>query len=224
MKNTRGDRLRIVREKTGLSQTAAAKALGVKPATYSSHERAQHPGGRDYKPEEARDYARFFKTQVNWLMTGEGTPPKGLTLDEHLDSAHVLPADRPSKNKALIKGYVGASTGTGALYNFGHDQFEEVDRPEFATDQTVAVEIKGKSFGPLMDGMLVFYDDVRSPITDDLVGSICVVGLSDDRILLKKIGRGPNGTFRLLSNTNEDEVIENAKIEWAAKMIAIAPR
>ena len=224
MKNTRGDRLRLVRKKTGLSQTAAAKALGIAPATYSAHERAQHPGGRDYKPEEARDYARFFKTQVNWLMTGEGVPPKGIAQEEHHNGAHALPAERPLKNKALIKGYVGASTGAGALYRFEQDQFEEVDRPGFASDHTAAVEIKGKTAGPLMEGMLVFYDDTRSPITDDLVGSVCVVALSDDRILLKKISRGPNGTFRLLSNANEEVMIEGARIEWAAKMIAIAPR
>lgn len=223
MKTNRGDRLRIARQAKGLSQSAVAKALGIPPSTYSAHERAQHPGGRDYKPEEARDYARFFKTQVNWLMTGEGQAPKGSVSDEHVDSADILPPDKPRRDKTLIKGYVGATTGAGALYGFGNDQFEEIDRPRFATDQTVAVEIKGKSNGPLMDGMLVFYDDVRSPVTDDLIGSVCVVGLSDDRILLKKIVRGNGGAFRLISNSDEPP-IENAQIEWAAKMIAIAPR
>lgn len=223
MKTTRGDRLRAVRTAKGMSQGAVARALGIAQSTYSAHERAQSPGGRDYNPEEAREYARFYKVQTSWLVTGEGNPPKFLGGAEHLDSEHVLPPAGERK-KTLIKGYVGASTGAGALYNFAHDQFEEVDRPDFATERTVAAEIKGKSLGPLMDGMLVYYEDVRSPVTDDMVGSVCVVGLSDDRILLKKIVRGPNGTYRLLSNTGDDDVIENAKIEWAARMIAIAPR
>jgi phage repressor protein C with HTH and peptisase S24 domain len=221
MKTTRGDRLRMARERLYRFSTEAARALGIAPSTYNSHERAQLPGGRDYSPEEARKYARFFKVQASWLLTGEGQTPK-VPRDGHLDSADVLPEIK--RNTTLIKGYVGASTGSGSLYNFASDQFEEIDRPRFANDQTVAVEIKGKSNGPLMEGMLVFYDDVRSPVTDDLVGALCVVGLADDRILLKKILRGPGGSFRLLSNSNEEPPIENAKIEWAAKMIAIAPR
>lgn len=224
MKTNRGDRLRIARERAGYSQTAAGKALGIPTSTYSSYERAEYPGGRDYKPEKAKSFARLFGgIDANWLITGEGRAPKGPALDEHLDSADVLPPDRPRKNKTLVKGYVGASTGAGSLYGFANDQFEEIDRPRWANDQTVAVAITGKSNGPLLDGMVVFYDDVRSPVTDDLIGSMCVVGLADDRILLKKIARGPGGTFRLLSNSDEPD-IENAQIEWAAKMICIAPR
>lgn len=89
MKATRGDRLRSVREAKGLSQSEAAKALGRALATYSGHERAQHPGGRDYDPEEARDYARYFGTTVNWLMTGEGKPE----TDERLTIATSAQVD-----------------------------------------------------------------------------------------------------------------------------------
>lgn len=69
--STRGDRLRSKRLEKGLSQAEAAAATGIPLSTYSGYERAQLPGGRDYKPEHVRDYARLFGTTVNWLMTGE---------------------------------------------------------------------------------------------------------------------------------------------------------
>lgn len=137
------------------------------------------------------------------------------------DVAEVLPT-RPLPATVKLKGYVGAG-GVAHYYNLAHDDYEEVPAPPGATDQTVAVEIKGKSLGPLFETWLVYYDDVRSPITSDLYGELCVVGLSDDRILIKKITKGQNGTFTLLSN-GTDEDIENAEIEWAAKVTDMKPR
>jgi hypothetical protein len=75
-----------------------------------------------------------------------------------------------------------------------------------------------------MNSWLVFYDDVRSPVTDDLVGWPCVVGLTDDRILVKKIIRNRRGGYDLLSNSVSDDPIEDAKIEWAALVKFMRPK
>lgn len=56
-----------------------------------------------------------------------------------------------------------------------------------------------------------------------MFGKACVVGLADDRILLKTIKRERDGSFTLLSNSNEPP-IENVEIEWAAKVINMRPR
>lgn len=196
-------------------------------STYSAYERAERggTGSRNFSYEQAEDITKKLgaPSAAHWIYTGKGTAPA-------LAGSNVVPVPTtraaPGERKVTtvrIVGYVGASSGEGALYGFAQDQYDELEAPPFAGQNTVAVEIKGKSFGPLMEGMLVFYDDVRRPITDDLVGSICVVGLADSRILLKKIVR-KNGGFQLLSNNNQDPPIENAEIIWAAKMIAIAPR
>lgn len=128
----------------------------------------------------------------------------------------------PRSRKVKLKGYVGAS-GEAIYYRLSDEDYEEVDAPSNATDQTIAVEIKGKSFGPLMNTWLVFYDDVRSPVTPDLHGQICVVGLDDDRILIKEIQPNGRGGFTLISNSADDP-IENANIEWAAKVTSMRPR
>lgn len=230
MKMTRGQRLRAAREAAGYKSGAkAAEALDMKPSTYNSHERAGAPGARDYDPEDAAKYARKFRVDDTWLLTGKGRGPgKGDDEGGHIESSQIaveIDAKSPQKRKTKIVGYVGAAaTGIGGhLYAFSQDKFEEVDRPMWANDRSVAVEIKGASFGPLLEKWLVYYDDVRSPITEDLYGETCVIGLADDRILIKQIVRRGDGGFDLLSNSGE-EPIRDAVIEWAAKVIGVAPR
>lgn len=144
--------------------------------------------------------------------------------DEHLPSEGVAAAmDPPDPAKTIrIKGYVGAGS-EAHFYKLADESFEAVEPPAGASDQTIAVQIKGKSWGPRMDGWLVFYDDVRSPITEDMYNQPCVVGLADDRILLKTIKRERDGSFTLQSNSDEPDM-RNAEIEWAAKVIGMRPR
>lgn len=49
------------------SGRAAAAAIGVKPATYASHEN----GTRTFSVPDAQNYADFFKVSAGWLLTGE---------------------------------------------------------------------------------------------------------------------------------------------------------
>jgi transcriptional regulator with XRE-family HTH domain len=138
------------------------------------------------------------------------------------DVANEMPAPQPPK-MAKLKGYVGAS-GEAIYYRLSDEDLEEIEAPADAPDQVAAVEIKGKSFGPLLNNWVVFYHDVRSPVTPDLLGHVCVVGLADDRVLIKEIRRNSRGGYRLMSNSPIDEPIEDARIEWAAKVIAMRPR
>lgn len=139
------------------------------------------------------------------------------------DVADALPA-AASKPTVKLKGYVGAGS-RAHFYALSDDDYAEVEAPPGATDKTVAVEIKGKSMGKALESWLVFYDDVRSPVAPEQINQLCVVGLADDRILIKIIERKANGRkgFRLLSNGDEPP-IEDAKIEWAALVTNMARR
>lgn len=215
MGKTRGDRLRIAREKRFPSARAAALALGVPVSTYGAHERAQEPGGRDYGPDEAEKYARRLKVSPEWLLTGR--PVNG--SDQAADLPTIDP-DAPAVTRVV--GYVGA----GALahyYALPSDELDTVPSPGNATPETVAVEIRGSSLGPLFDRWIAFYDDVRRAPTDDLIGKLCVIGLSDERVLIKRLERGRRaGLYRLASNT--DPPIEDVPIEWAARVKNMVPR
>lgn len=127
----------------------------------------------------------------------------------------------PPLRTVKLKGYVGAS-GEAFYYRLADEDLEEVPAPENANDETVAVEVRGKSLGPALESWLVYYDDVRSPITEDLYNQLCVVGLADDRLLVKRLERR-GGRLILVSNNGEPD-IENAEIEWAAKVTSMKPR
>lgn len=135
------------------------------------------------------------------------------------DVAASLPSKRPRTVK--LKGYVGAS-GEAFYYRLADEDLEEVPAPDNVNDQTVAVEVRGKSLGPALESWIVYYDDVRSPITPDLHNQLCVVGLADDRLLVKRLER-KGGKLVLVSN-NGDPDIEDAEIEWAAKVTSMKPR
>lgn len=211
------DRLKSARKDAGRTQAQIAAEMGVTPQAVSGWER----GEAMPEPEKIPALARFLKKSTGWMMDDDGLMGSG---DEfHIRSEDVAASlDRPPKPMVKIKGYVGAGS-EAHYYALADEDYEEVPAPVGATSQTVAVEIKGASFGPLMNTWLVFYDDVRSPVTSDLIGSVCVIGLSDDRILIKQIKRERNGSYTLLSNANE-EPIHNAQIEWAAKVTDMRPR
>lgn len=107
-----------------------------------------------------------------------------------------------------VIGYVAAGdrlTPTGAELGF-------VEPPSWATGKTVAVEIRGDSLGPFLDGWLAFYDEVRRPLTDDLAGQLCVIGLADDRVVIKR----PKRTRKawLLLSQNGDPITDRRRW-WA---------
>jgi len=125
-------------------------------------------------------------------------------------------------NTVRVVGYVGAGAATH-FYAISQGDLDEVPAPEGSTADTVAVEIRGDSLGSLFDRWLVFYDQVRSPVTSDLIGRLCVVGLPDDRVLVKKIQNGSRkGFHRLLSE--REPPIEDVLIAWAARVKSMVPR
>lgn len=133
----------------------------------------------------------------------------------------VPPPERAQFTVPLV-GYVGAGA---AAHFFAEAQgpFADVTAPEGSTEDTVGVEIQGDSLGAFFDRWIVFYDDVRRPVTNDLIGKLCVVGLSDDRVLIKKlIKSNDKKRFHLISLT--EEPILDVIVDWAARVKTMVPR
>ncbi len=121
-----------------------------------------------------------------------------------------------------VVGYVGAGA-VAHYYASGQGGLDEVPAPQNATANTVAAEIRGESLGPLLDGWLVYWDEVRNPPTADMIGRLCVVGLPDDRVLVKQLKASSQpGRFHLISN-NEGPIFD-AEIAWAALVKSMTPR
>lgn len=197
-------RLRKARIEAGFETAVdAARTYGWNEATYRSHEN----GIRGLLRAPAARYAKAFRKPVEWLLLGKG------------QEREATP-DETARTVALV-GYVGA----GAETHFFGDQGElgRVPAVDGSSESTVAVEIRGDSLGSFFDRWLVYYDDVRRPITADLLGKLCVVGLDDGRILIKKIQRSKaKGLFHLLSQT--EAPILDVELEWAARVKTMVPR
>lgn len=201
------ERLRQARKDAGYESAAdAAKAFGWKTAGYTHHEN----GTRGVKPELARRYAKAFRKPVEWLLYG--TNPKKAAPDE------------PPKTVPLV-GYVAAGSRAHFFEDI-RDSGEPIRAPAGASEETVAVEVRGESLGPAFDRATVFYDDVHTPVTPDspLIGRLCVVGLDDGRIMVKILQRSKSrrGLFHLLSNGSEPPILD-VELEWAARVIDIRP-
>ena len=123
---------------------------------------------------------------------------------------------------APLVGYVGAGA-VAHFYADGQGPFDDVDAPLNSKPTTVAVQVRGHSLGVLFDNWLVFYDDIRNPPDDSLVGRMCVCGLSDGRVLIKSVKRSAQtGLWNLLSNT--EPPIYDAGLDWAAPVREMRPR
>jgi phage repressor protein C with HTH and peptisase S24 domain len=197
----------MAREKRFKSARLAAKAIGVAVSTYGAHERAQAAGGRDYGPEDAKKYARRFGVTPEWLLTGREPFSVG---------------EEPPAPKVPVVGYVGAGS-TVHFYDVAQPDLDEVFGPPGGAEKMSAVEVRGDSLGPYFNRWYVFYDDVRSPMTPDLIGQLCVVGLFDGRVLVKQVQRGTaEGLYNLHSATEKH--IVDVKIEWLAKVNSVSRR
>lgn len=200
----------------GTTANAVSTAAG-KPWAVPNIKKAIGQGRKSVALSTVTALAGPLKVSPNWLLSGEPD-------DSHIESSDILRSTYDSKKTIRVAGYVGAS-GEAVYYRFSDDQFEYVEPPPGATDQTVAVEVRGGSLGDAFKSWLVFYRDIRSPVTEDLLnGPLCVVGLADDRILVKIIRRERDGSYTLLSNANIDPPIPNAEIEWASKVTDMRPR
>src|SRR5260370_36547851 len=73
---------------------------------------------------------------------------------------------------------------------------------ENASRARPATDMSNARFASFFNRWLIFYDDVRQVATLDHIGELCVVGLEDNRILVKQMQPGrAEGLFNLLSPT-----------------------
>lgn len=205
MTKTEGhDRLRQARIAAGFkSSAAAAERFGWKKNTYKSNENGNAP----FSFAAAKEFAKAFGVRPEWLYDGRGP-----IRDE---------TEAPSFRRTVpLVGYVGAGAH---FYAQSDGSLGEVDAPENSSPKTVAAEIRGTSLGPLFERWLIFYDNVQSPVSSELYERLCIVGLPDERILVKLIRPAAlPGHFHLLSN-NEDPILDQV-VDWAARVKSMTPR
>jgi transcriptional regulator with XRE-family HTH domain len=191
-------RIAEARRQAGWSQHRLAEAIGAAQTTVSSWERGRTEPGR----EDVRRVAEALAIPIARIELGEG-------------------GEATEIEAVQLVGFVAA--GARAWFADGQGNFGEVPAPQAANERTVAVEIRGSSLGEFFNEWLVFYDDRREPVTTDLIGRLCVVGLADGRVLVKllRAGSAP-GLYTLLSQT--EDPITDVEVAWAARVRSMTPR
>lgn len=136
--------------------------------------------------------------------------------------AYLLEARTDAAPPVPIVGYVGAGL-EAHFYSEADDPREFADRPPKATIHTVAVKVRGISMrGFFEDGSLLYYDAVRIPPTEDLIGRLCVVELKDGSVVVKRLIKGSRKDRWTLLSTDADPIIDRA-VNWAARVKWIEP-
>lgn len=192
-----GDRIAQARQARGMSQAALARAVGTAQTTISSWERGRTEPSR---------------SDVERVAMALMMKPSQLEMSAQQGERATVP----------VVGYVAAGS-EAVLYSEGHGNLDHVVPPENAGPHTVAAEIRGDSLGPVLNSWLVFYDDVRRPVTEDMHNRLCVVGLADGRVLVKRLRPASNGLYHLDSNSNEPTLTDQV-VEWAALVTNLRPR
>lgn len=182
-----------LRRHLGLTQTQFAESLGVGQPSVSRWENGSDPELAHW------ELLRATATRNNYEVF-----------------------DETSLQKVPLIGFVGAGAAVN-MYAVGQGPFGEVDMPPGGNEKTVAVEVRGDSMTGLADDRWIIYYDARyEPPHEGLVGKLCVIGLTSETVLVKKLfpGRQPN-RFDLYS-TNGAPLFDQ-EVVWAAKVMWIKP-
>jgi phage repressor protein C with HTH and peptisase S24 domain len=166
----------------------AARALGVRPEVYHTHENGLRGLSRS-----AERYARFFRVSLDWLIAGKGEM-------------------KPKRALAAVKmmGTVGAGQTAGAIDGHSPDDGSlTVDLPD--PSDTFALLIVGDSASPRYDDGDYLLVDRNVYPPEQMTGRYCVIDLADGRRVVKRL-RKERGTMLLVSENSTFDVEISPKI------------
>lgn len=203
-------RLREARMARGYSSgVEAALAFGWNRNTYLSNENGNAP----FSYRKAAAYAAAFGVTAEWLYAGAGA------------SDADVGDGRPGAPERLVPviGRVGADPQGAVLFATGQSAGDLVPIPPGGTERAVALQIVGHSMTGLADdGGLIYFEDQRTPPSEDMLGHVVVVETDTEEVLVKRLLRGSRkGRYDLESVVGP--VRRDCKLRWAAHITAVIP-
>ncbi|NVM42806.1 helix-turn-helix domain-containing protein [Ochrobactrum intermedium] len=156
--NTQGERLMQAREAAGFrSAREAAEHFGWGYSTYASHENGQ----RGIRLDAARKYARAFKVNIGWLMTGNENKTNG-AAEKSVISVPVIG-----------KSAAGIWLEAEAMVLHETVTVPAVPSDIYPPDKQVAIKVEGPSMNKILpDGCFaigVLIEAARYPQHNDIV-------------------------------------------------------
>ena len=174
----------------------------------------------NWTQQEAADAMGYSKG--GYLKLERSERKLNLPIIEHAAEVFGVSFSEIYTEEVPLVGYVGAGAEMH-FYALADSPNDHVPMPPGGNNNTVALEIRGSSLGSIFDNWLVYYDQIHTPPTPNMLGKLCVVGLADDRVLIKRLRKGSvPGLYSLESNT--EGLIEDVEVIWAAKVKVMMPR
>jgi hypothetical protein len=116
-----------------------------------------------------------------------------------------------------IKGYVGASAEV-AFYDT--EDPVRVPAPSSEAKNMAGLDIRGESLGAYYEGWILFYDEARKRANKAAHGKLALIGLSDGRVLVRKIEASRlKNRFHLIA-ANGPPMLD-IPIEWTAEVMEL---
>lgn len=194
-------------EAVDMTATAASRLAGLSEDAIRNMRRATAKGGRKgVSTDTLSKLAPVLRTTTGWLLDGVGPEE----VEE--DGEPTVP----------LLGKVGAGNAAH-FYATADETDERVPAPRDATPQTRAARISGPSLGSHMEGWLVYFDGKRDGVPAQWHGQLCVVGLVDDRVLVKWVRPGSGPGFYHLESTAEPTMFDE-EVVWSALVKEMRPR
>lgn len=198
--STQSTRLRWARMTAGFeSARSAAAGRGWVVETYKTHENGTRLK-KGLSEDDARKYARAFRVDLSWLMTGAGEPRRR--------------PDEGAPGSAIIVGRIGA--GAKVLIEDDVPGWPAEDVPMEIAESCELYEVEGDSMLPLFHAGDILAIEKRYTSPRRLVGNLALVLLPTGERLIKTIKRGQDGLFNLVSLNAAD--IDDVEIEAAGRL------
>lgn len=218
---TLSDRLRFAREKLNLSQQEVADAVGMKQPSYYQLE-----SGKTKRSRFINEIAKALKTDVDWLMHGEGehrSPDERTSpTNEMQHEPHIVIGKQSEYDLVRIKYLdIKASCGAGYAnedYPAAHTHMFTV---EFLRENNLPIDGTGlvlmhacsDSMGYTIPHGSLMLVDTNEKGFDNFINNKVYVFKADSEMICKRAIRNLNGTVVLKSDNTDKTLYPDQTID-----------
>lgn len=213
--NTLPDRLKFARERLELSQQEVAEAVGMKQPSYYQLE-----SGKSKRSRFISDIARVLKTDVDWLMYGEGeytfdkigTEP--LAKSSNAESHVVVGKDSEYELVRVKYLDIKASCGAGYVNEEHPEAYTQLFTVEFLRANNLPTDGSGlvlmhacsDSMGYTIPHGTLMLVNTNEREFDNFINNKVYVFRADNEMMCKRAIRNLNGTV-VLKSDNTDKAL-----------------
>lgn len=217
------DRVKICREKIGLSQERVAELLGVSQPSYQRLEK-----GGVKNPKHLNEIAEIYHTSPEWLKFGVGTPPEYLNVPLIPEGkVPLIPWNKVTAWYGIydFEGLIKATSfSTGGAVGQPLVNIEYISFPDKKNNKVFALRVKGDSMIPqstgrraFLEGEIIIIDPEKTPKNMDYV--IALQEGSQEALFKQYVIDGSNQYLRPL-NPQYPLIVLNEKINICGVVVA----